>query len=173
MASQFPRASNTHSLTDAYDKLWEIIKDCRFGMLTTVEADGSLRARPMTTVQKEFSGTLWFFSPAESDATRAIEENEHVCVAYANTDKADFVSLTGSASFVMDKSVKEKLWNPMVQAWFPQGPSSPDVILIKVDANRGEYWDSKSNRLVQLFSLAAAYVKGATPDMGEHRKLNL
>jgi general stress protein 26 len=170
MASQYPRTSNTQSLTDAYAKLWEIIKDSRFGMLTTVEADGSLRARPMTTVQKEFSGTLWFFSPTDSDATRAVEENEHVCVAYANTDKTE---LTGSASLVMDKSVKEKLWNPMVQAWFPQGANSPDVILIKVDANRGEYWDSKSNRLVQLFSLASAFVKGTTPDMGEHRKFNL
>jgi general stress protein 26 len=160
--------------TESTEKLWDIIKSCRFAMLTTIEKDGSLRARPMTTVQKEFGGTLWFFAPADSDAIQAVEANEQVCVAYANADKADFVSLSGEASVVMETAIKEKLWSPMVQAWFPQGPASSEVALIKVDAANAEYWDSKSNKLVQLYSMAAAYVQGTTPkNIGDHRQLKL
>src|SRR5689334_9809627 len=111
----------------SHEKLWEIIKDCRFAMLTTLEEDGSLRARPMTTVQKNFGGTLWFFAPTDSDAARAVETKDEVCVAYANIDKGEFVSVSGTASLVQHTAIKEALWNPMVQAWFPQGPNSPEV----------------------------------------------
>src|SRR5712671_2755630 len=123
----------TESFDASHDKLWEIIKGCRYGMLTTIEEDGSLRARPMTTVQKQFGGTLWLFAPTHCDAARAVEANEQVCVAYANASKADFMCLSGTASIVTHTAIKEKLWTPMVQAWFPQGPASHDVALIKID----------------------------------------
>jgi general stress protein 26 len=158
----------------AYEKVWEIMKGCRFGMLTTVDSGGSLHAKPMTTVQKEFSGTIWFFAPTNSEAVSAIEESEQVCVAYANSHKAGFVCLSGTASIVMNKAIKDKLWGPMVQAWFPLGPFASDVALIKVDAHRAEYWDSTSNKLQQLYSMAVAYVSGTTPKgMGEHRAVEL
>jgi general stress protein 26 len=167
--------TNDHAEMDSsYDKLWEIVKDCRFAMLTTVEQDGTLRARPMTTVQKEFGGTLWFIAPAESDAVTAVAVNEQVNVAYADTDKADFVSVSGTASVVSNIAIKEKLWSPMAQAWFPQGPSSPDVVVLKIDATQAEYWDSKNNKLLRLFSMAGALARGTQPkDIGEHRAVKL
>jgi len=169
-----PNSLEHDSFDPGYEKLWKIIQNCRFAMLTTIERDGSLRSRPMTTIQKDFGGTLWFFAPTESDAAMAVAVNESVSVAYANVDKADFVSIAGTASVVTNIAIKEKLWNPMVEAWFPQGPTSPDVALIKVDASRAEYWDSRSNKLVQLFAIATAYVKGTTPkNIGEHREVRV
>ena len=44
-----------------HEDIWKRIKDVRFAMLTTIDADGSLSSRPMTTVQKELAGTMWFF----------------------------------------------------------------------------------------------------------------
>jgi general stress protein 26 len=155
-------------------QLWAIIKECRIAMLTTVEVGGLLRARPMTTVQKEFGGTLWFFSPTDSDAVHAVRENEQVCVAYANPDKADFVSLSGLGAVVTETAIKEVLWNSMVQTWFPQGPSSSEVAIIKIDVTRAEYWNSRSNNLVQLFAVAEAAVRGDTPKrVGEHREVRM
>jgi general stress protein 26 len=158
----------------SYDRVWEIIKDCRFAMLMTVEADGSLRSRPMTTVQKEFSGRLWFFAPTHSDATHAVEQNSNVCVAYANASHADFVSISGEASIVTDAAIKERLWSPMLEAYFPHGAPSPEVSLIKVYATHAEYWDSKSSKLVQLFSMASAYLRGKPPrHLGEHHQVKM
>ena len=156
----------------SYERLWDLIKDSPVAMLITVEEDGSMRSRPMTTVQKEFSGRLWFFAPTMSDAVRAIEENASVCVAYANTADADFVSISGHASIVTDAAIKQKLWSPMVQAWFPEGAEASTVSLIKVYADHAEYWDSVSNKIVQLFSMASAYLRGKTPkNIGEHHKV--
>jgi len=44
-------------------KLWDMIKDIRFGMLTVHGADGRLYARPMTTQNGEADrgGVIWFF----------------------------------------------------------------------------------------------------------------
>lgn len=158
---------------DVYQKLWDMIRECRFAMLVTVEADGELRARPMTSVQKEFGGTLWFFAASNSAAVSSIDAHPDVCLAYSDSADADFVSVSGKATVEFDVDRKHKLWNPMVQAWFPQGPESSEVALIRVDANHAEYWDSTSNKLVQLYSLATAFVTGNQPrHMGEHRSVS-
>lgn len=159
---------------DAYRKLWSLIKHCRFAMMVTVEGDGALRSRPMTTVQKDFDGTLWFFAPTDSAAVTAIHSYPEVCLAYADSKDADFVSVSGNGSIESDSAIKQKLWNPMLQAWFPQGPQSSDVVLIRIDANHAEYWDSNSNKLVQLYSLASALMTGTRPKhMGTHRSVTL
>ena len=44
-------------------KLWELIKDTRFGMLSHRHPDGKLHAHPLTTMNKELGadGVLYFF----------------------------------------------------------------------------------------------------------------
>jgi hypothetical protein len=65
---------------------------------------------------------------------------------------------------------KKELWKPAVQAWFPEGAESPQNVLVKVVPDHAEYWDSKSNKLVQLFTMAKALATGSPPnDIGEHR----
>ena len=49
-----------HSQTESIQKFAKMIEDIDFAMLTTVQPDGSLRSRPMSTQQAEFDGTLWF-----------------------------------------------------------------------------------------------------------------
>ena len=53
------------SQDDAKQKLWSMMKGVKFAMLTT-EDGGHLRARPMVAAQKDFDGTLWFFTRASS-----------------------------------------------------------------------------------------------------------
>jgi general stress protein 26 len=151
-----------------FEHLWKLISKCRFAMLVTNGPDG-LQSRPMTTVQKEFDGNLWFFAPADSSAVHAIQSDDQVCLCYGNTGAADFVSVTGPASIISDATKKKSLWNPMVQAWFPQGAEADSVVLIKVRAAHCEYWDSNSSKLVQLFTMAKALATGTQPkEAGEH-----
>jgi general stress protein 26 len=167
------------------EKLWEIIKKTRFAIFVTREpreagaplsqaGDEVLRSRPLTTIQKEFDGTLWFFVSRTSSVVAAVNRNPQVCLAYADTGDADFVTVSGAAAVVDDVAQKQSLWNSMVQAWFPAGPESPAVVLVKVAAESAEYWDSTSNKLVQLFGMARALVTGTQPKhMGEHHQVQL
>ena len=47
-------------------KLAGMIREIDFAMLTTAEADGTLRSRPMSTQRREFDGDLWFFTRASA-----------------------------------------------------------------------------------------------------------
>jgi general stress protein 26 len=158
----------------AREKLWGMIQKYRFAMLTTQETGGVLRSRPMTTIDRDYDGTLWFFARSDSAAAWALTAHPNVSLSYSDNGNADFVAVSGPASVVTDVAKKKELWKPAVQAWFPEGPESPHNVLIRVSPDHAEYWDSKSNKLVQLFSLAKALATGRPPDdMGEHRNVTL
>jgi general stress protein 26 len=155
----------------AREKLWSMIKRYRFAMMTTQEGQ-ALRSRPMTTIEREYDGSLWFFARADSTAVAAVASRPQVCLSYGDSDRLDFVAVAGPATVVTDVVRKRELWTPAVQAWFPEGADSPRNVLIKVAPDHAEYWDSTSNRLVQLFSRAKAIATGTTPqDIGEHRNV--
>jgi general stress protein 26 len=154
-----------------YDKLWSMIDKSRFAMFTTIEPNGSLRSRPMTTIQNRFDGSLWFFAKAGTDIVRAVGANPRVSLSYGDSKHADFVAVSGTAKIVTEIAKKQELWTAAVEAWLPEGAEAPSVVLVDVEADHGEYWDSAS-KLVQLFSVARALASSEKPPgQGEHRKL--
>ncbi len=160
--------------TNPHDDIWTRIKDIRFAMLTTREPDGTLTSRPMTTVQKDFDGSLWFFTSASSPPAMAIAQQDAVGVAYCEPKDDRYVSLSGQATLQRNRSRMEALWSPMVKAWFPKGLDDPDLTLLRVEVHRAEYWDVKESKPVQLYKMAKAVVSGERPtDMGEHRTVTL
>ena len=54
-------------------RLAALVRQMKVGMLTTVEADGSLRSRPLETVEIDHEGRLWFFTQASSPKSAQIE----------------------------------------------------------------------------------------------------
>lgn len=162
------------SKQDSHDILWDMIRSYRFAMFTTREPGDVLRSRPMTTLQQDFDGSLWFFAAADSDVVHAVESYAQVSLSYGNSNAADFVCVAGPATIVKDAQSKRDRWNPMVQAWFPQGPTTDSVVLIKVRADHAEYWDSNDSKLVQLLSMVKAIATGSQPrHIGEHRKVSM
>jgi len=158
----------------AREKLWSMIKKYRFAMMTTQEAGEALRSRPMTTIDRDFDGSLWFFAKSDSAAATTLTAHPQVCLSYSDSAAFDFVCVAGPATRVTEAAKKRDLWTPAVQAWFPEGPDSPENVLVKVTPDHAEYWDSKSNRLVQLFTLAKALATGTPPrDIGEHRNVTM
>jgi general stress protein 26 len=156
------------------ETLWGLVKKYRFAMLTTQEEGEVLRSRPMTTIEREYDGTLWFFAAADSAAATALGAHNQVCLTYSDNDHFDFVTVSGPAEVIRDVARKKELWKPGVQAWFPEGPDSGHNVLLKVTPDHAEYWDAKSNKLVQLFRRARALATGTTPrDIGEHRNVEL
>ena len=62
----------------------------------------------------------------------------------------------------------------MTEAWFPKGVDDPDLALVQVRITHADYWDVKTNKLMQLFKMAKAAVTGNPPDdMGEHGKVRM
>jgi general stress protein 26 len=156
----------------ARKSLSNLIKKHRFAMLTTIEADEMLHSRPMTTIERDFDGALWFFAKSDSATAAALRSRSSLCASYSEPKDSEFVCISGEGSLVEDLLKKKELWNSAVQAWFPEGPGSPANLLIKLTPNHAEYWDSSHSKLVQLFSFAKALVTHRPPhDIGEHRQV--
>ncbi len=145
---------------DNIKKLHDMVKDIRFAMLTTVEEDGTLRSRPMATQEFEFDGDLWFFTSADATKVNEVHHEHHVNVSYAEPKDQKYVSVSGTAQLIRDKSKIEELWNPLFKAWFPDGLNDPQLSLLKVSVDKAEYWDSPSSKVVRLLGFAKALVTG-------------
>ena len=166
MASQTDRDA-------AVQKLGAMIKDIKMAMLTTVDADGSLRSRPMATQTTDFDGDLWFFTRAESAKVDEVRREQNVNVSYAAPDDHRYVSVSGTARLVRDRRQAEALWHPLLKAWFPQGLDDPDLALLKVAVEKAEYWDSPSSTMVHLVGFVKALATGQPYKPGENEKIDL
>ncbi|CAN5423321.1 pyridoxamine 5'-phosphate oxidase family protein [soil metagenome] len=159
--------------TTPQEQVWDKIKDIRFAMLTTRDDAGPLSSRPMTTVQKSFDGTLWFFASRDSQQALDVAASPQVNLAYADTGDDCYVSIKGTAKLTHDRARIEALWSPMIKAWFPGGMDDPTLVLIEVEAHEAEFWDVKESKPVQLFKMAKAAVQGVQPKLGEHATVSL
>ncbi|MDI1288103.1 MAG: pyridoxamine 5'-phosphate oxidase family protein [Reyranella sp.] len=157
-------------------KLWDMIKDIKFGMFTARHGNGHLHSRPMTTQngKHDRGAMLWFFMSRKSHSVADLVASPEVNVAYADPSHDAYVSVSGSARVVEDIAKKKELWSAMAQAWFAGGPDDPDLALVAVTITHADYWDMKANKAVQLFKIARAAVTGAPPtDIGEHGKVRM
>ena len=157
------------------ETLREQIKDIQIAMLTTVDEDGSLRSRPMGTLDAEkFDGDLWFFTSASEPKVDEVRRDHQVNVSYADAGSNNYVSVSGVASIVHDRAKMKELWNPIMKAWFPEGLETPDIALMRIKVTKAEYWDYASSKLVQLVGFVKAVVTGEEAnDLGKNEKLTI
>ena len=160
---------------DAIKTLAEKIKDVRFAMMTTVEANGTLRSRPMATQdpEKTFDGDLWFFTGIDTPKVEELERNPHVGLSYAKPESDLYVSVSGTAQLVRDRAKMEEFYTPFVKAWFPDGLDDPNLALLKVTVTEAEYWDAPNSKMVQLVGLVKAVVTRTPYEGGENEKVTL
>lgn len=159
--------------SEEFQHLAHLIRGIKTAMLTTASADGSLRSRPMATLEGEFDGTLWFFTRADAPKVGEVQQEGQVNVSYADADGQRFVSVSGQAALVVDREKIQELWNPVYKAWFPKGLDDPQIALLRVEADKAEYWDAQSSAMVQLISLVNELVIRPNCLPGENQKVDL
>lgn len=163
-------SDTTPELPDELKTIHSIMKDIRTTMMVTVDADGALHSHPMTTQDAEFTGECWFVGGSGSETVKHIRAESRVNLAYASTSQ--WLSLAGTATIVEDVEKKKELWNTFTDVWFDGGPEDPGAVLIHVDAESAQYWDSPG-RLATVFSMLKAKVTGDRPAAGESEEVQL
>ena len=155
-------------------KLFELIKDVKIAMMTTVDTDGTLHSRPMWNQKADEVGDLWFFTKLASPKITEIGRDNQVNLAYSDPDKQHYVSVAGKAEIVRDKDKIKDKWSEMMRVWFPKGTDDPDIALIRVHPEKGEYWDSPSSTMLHLYGYVKAVATGEPPhEMTEQKKVDL
>ncbi|HQS33228.1 pyridoxamine 5'-phosphate oxidase family protein [Polaromonas sp.] len=161
--------------SESHEKLWDLIKDIKFGMLTHRHATGMMHSCPLTTQNKKLDedSQLYFFISRKSELASALAADANVNVSYADPGKDSYVSVSGVAAIREDQAKKQALWSAPAKAWFAGGVDDPDLALLAISIDHAEYWDVKESKMVQLAKMAAAAFTGKQPRMGEHKELNL
>ena len=137
-------------------RLAALVRQIGTGMLTTLEVDGSLRSRPLETVELDREGRLWVFTQASSPKSARAEAGDHqVSVSYADPRDEDFASISGTARVVRDLEKMRALWTPELGRWFSRGLEDPDLALLEVRIDKAEYWHAPRNENVKIGTLPA------------------
>lgn len=166
--------AHDHRSHEGADKLYNLIDDIRICMMTTVEEDGRLASRPMYGLEADQAGDLWFFTQVESSKTTEISREGHVNLAYSHPSKQHYISLSGRAEIVRDKGHIQDKWSEPLRTWFPEGKDDPQLALIRVHPERGEFWDSPPSTAIHLYGYVKAAITGSPPhELSDNQKVEL
>lgn len=123
--------------------------DIDYLMLSTLTDNGQLAARPMSNNEDvDYDGTSWYFTWADARMVDDIRRDPSVGLAYQG--KAHlfgapplFIAVEGKAELITDQAAFKEHWDDSMDRWFKQGPATPGIILVKVQAERIHYWDGE------------------------------
>jgi len=166
--------TDTQTRSEHLEKLRALIRDIDFCMLTTIDEEGDPHSRPMSSNGDiDPNGDLWFFTAASSLKVDEVTNSPKVNVSFADPENQRYVSVTGVARLVRDREKIDELWRPEFKIWFPKGKDDPEVALLCVSLEKGEYWDSPGSTIGYALSFVSSLITGKQPDLGENKKVEL
>ena len=154
------------------EKIKELVSRSRVGMFGTLE-DGFMRFRPMSHVDIDDDGNIWFFTAKDSWKAEDINRNPTVQLVYINESDSMYLSIDGSAYLSVDQQRMKELFNPFVKAWFPKGLNDPSLALLIVSPREVEYWSNDDSKVLTYLKILSAAVTGSHPSIGDHGRLTL
>lgn len=164
---------------DETRKFCDLLNKFDTGMLITHSGNNKLHGRPMAVAQLEElpqGCDLWFITGLDTPKMDEIRSNEQVLVTFQNRND-QFLTLSGRAEVLRDPQKVDEFWRESFKLWFPQGQADPNLVLIQVRADQGEYWDNGGlNKISFAFEALKAYTQGETMDVKEgsqHGKVSL
>lgn len=159
---------------EAIGKIKEMAEDIKMCMFCTELSVRPIPTRPMTVLEVDDMGNLWFISSSKSNKNFEIKHDDDVQLIFAKNSDSHYLSVFGKALIYKDKSHVEDIWTPVANTWFEEGKNDPDVSVIKVEPSDAYYWDTKYGKMVSMLKMAAAAVTGKTmDDRGVEGKLNV
>lgn len=160
----------THDLNKLFDK----IKNVRIAMLTTFDEQHNLHSRPMATLRPEADGSLLFLTDSHSAKVYEVNKDSKVGLSYASPDSNVYVSVSGYANAYRDEAKIAELYTEDMRVWFPKGKEDPNIMILKVVIEQGEFWDSPSGLLSRAYGYARAVVTGEPSqddDVSQHAQV--
>jgi len=146
----------------------KLIESIPIAMMTTSDDDGALVSRPMTALEMDAQGALWFFNDVQYSK---VDHLRAVNLSFTDRDQGAYVSLSGHGEIDNDRARIHSLWSVFAKPWFPDGPDSSNLVLLKSIPDRADYWDGPSSKMVRAFGTIASVIAGKPVALGAHGSL--
>jgi general stress protein 26 len=150
------------------DRAWGMMQTLRMCMLVT-QASGILQSRPMSSIVKTDEGRVYFLTEASSSKDIEIEQNPSVLLAFGD-GRATFVSVRANARIDHDRELVKRLWSTGAQAFWPQGPEDPNIVVITATPHQAEYWEGD---MLAPVKIVLAALTGTRVSAGDNANVSM
>jgi general stress protein 26 len=154
------------------DQIWSIISTIKFASLVNLEGE-YIKARPMTLVQDNFSGKIFFFTKESNEKSINYIDTKKVAIIFNDNENKNFATLNGDAKLTKERNLINSFWNFMVSAWYPEGKSSDELCLIEIKVNNAEIWRNEKGKIGSLTEVMLAKMNDRNPELGSKESLTL
>lgn len=131
-------------------RLCQLIQHMTVSILTTIDDGGTLVSRPMLPLYLDGHCSLWFFTDLRSEK---IKQLDAINLNFIDSSRATYVTFSGHGELNTQRSYINRLWTPFAKPWFPDGPESANIALLKFVPDMAEYWDSSSLKMERILSI--------------------
>lgn len=152
-----------HSLE--LNQLADMISQMSVAMMTTINAAGLLVSRPMAVLEIDAYGSLWFFTNENSGKT---DQLETVNISFSDLTRSTYISMSGHGEIYADYERIKRLWTDFAKPWFPEGPDSSSLALLKFVPDLAEYWDAANSNMARLYQTGINTSTDTSYGLGEH-----
>lgn len=152
----------TDKQAELEQKFWEALDDSPFMMIGLQGVDCAF-TRPMTAqIDRK---TIYFFANRTEDLVKGLQQSKRAIATYASKGHGLFASVHGTLELSNDREIIDRLWNPVIAAWFKDGKDDPELALIRFDATSADIWEADTGA-----TLKAAVIKMFGKDPGEENR---
>jgi general stress protein 26 len=120
--------------------------------------------RPMSALEVDDGGNLFFLSASDSAHNHDIETDPAVRLFFQGSKHSGFLYFDGRASISRDQAKIKELWSFMMKTWFTEGDHDPRITVIQVTPVQGYYWDNKHGNTVAGAKMLLGAAIGQTLD---------
>ncbi len=150
------------------DLLWSELRELTAGMLgVRGSAD---HAQPMAHQCDPDIRRIWFLTNRTSDLCRSVGGGAEAEFTIVSRDRDVHASIVGRLSENRDDAKLDRLWNPVIGAWF-DGKDDPDLAMLAFDPARAALWASTDSTVAFLWETAKANATDSRPDVGVRREI--
>ncbi|MGR3758398.1 MAG: pyridoxamine 5'-phosphate oxidase family protein [Tranquillimonas sp.] len=154
-------------------KLWTEMQSQMTVMLQLAGSD-AVDPRPMTAIPDEKGeehGPLWFFTATDTSLSRALSGPVPAVATFTAKGQDLFATIRGTLTRSDDRQVIDRLWNPFVAAWYPEGREDPTLTLLRMDLHEAEIWETGSSIVTGVKALMGADLRRDMQDKAAEVRL--
>lgn len=107
---------------------------------------------------KEDGGPIYFFASRNEGIGQALTGDAKAIAAFASKGHGLFASIHGTLRDASNRrDVIDRLWNPIVDAWYKDGKGDPNLMLIRFRADSAEVWEADKMGTLKATALKWAF----------------
>lgn len=143
------------------ETFWRAFAESPFIMMKLDGASG--HAEPMTAhLDQDAHHAFWFFTTRNN----RIGAGGPAMGQVVTKGHEVFACIGGALVEETDAAVRDKHWSNVVESWFPNGKSDPDVVMLRFEISGAEVWVQDMSIKGKLKMLAGRPI--SPQEAGEH-----